>query len=179
MTNKQILPINLKFKILNFKLLTGITLLIGLLGYLFIGLLPTKAYADLDIGVFPPILQVNATAPTDAKANVSVSNLTDQTVNLDILFKEFTQDENENGQVKYLQPKEFIGADPLIFDKIKILEGNNPINSLTLSPKAQKTLTLEINIPKDEPPSDYYFSILFVSKPVANSQKNSTQSGGR
>jgi len=112
-----------------------------------------KAHASgLSLGISPPILQITAEPGANIKAPIIIQNLGDESIELDIVFK------------------------PPIFDKVQILDQNNPIQSLTLSPKQEKKLLLKIDIPKNETDSEYYFSIQFISKPsILNSNLNYSQ----
>jgi hypothetical protein len=135
MSNTTNIQINkLFFFILHFAL-------IGLLGYLFIGLFSPSAKADgFSLAISPPLIQIQTLAPAQIKTPIIIQNLSDESVELDILFSP-------------------------IFDKAQILEENNPIKSLTLPPKQEKKLFLKIDISENETDSDHYFSIQFISKP--------------
>lgn len=154
--------------------------LIGLLGYLSIGLfLPKHAFAEgFALGVYPPILQIDATPPTSIKQNITLVNQSGNTVSLSVSFKPFTQNENDNGEVEYTDS--FFAADPNIFQKIQLLENNSPMTVIQLAPKQQKTFTLHIGLPKNEPAGDYYFSIVFSANPSSAPTDNSSSalSGG-
>lgn len=137
------------------------------LGYWVIGLLvvlvvfPAKtSAAGLSLGVSPPILQIDALPPASINTPITIQNFTDANVTFDIIFKPFTASKKENGQVEYL-PKQ----DLPIFEKMQILDNEHSIKTLTLGPSQSKTLNLHIGIPKDEPPKDYYFSIVFIANP--------------
>lgn len=148
-------------------------LLIVLLGlcFLFLTLAPEKAEAQgVSLGVFPPILQIQAVPPTDVKSKILIENLGDSPVSLQIGIKPFTASGKENGQVTYLS--DFSYADPFIFDKMQILDGDSSIDSLTLAPGQQKELTLEIALPQNEILGDYYFSIVFLSNNQPPSDSN-------
>ncbi len=166
MTNIQILPIK-QGPLLRI-------LAICLLGYLFIGLFPEKANASaFSVSVYPPVIKINATAPVGLKSVIIVSNPTDQTETFDISFKHFTQADSETGQVRYLRSTELKLKDPLIFERIKIFDGEDEISSLELGPKQQKQLSIQFDITEEETISDYYFSIIFTSsKPTSDAQKN-------
>jgi hypothetical protein len=49
-----------------------------------------------------------------------------------------------------------------------------PVESITLGPKQQKTLSMKVNIPEDITISDYYFSIIFVSTNSRITESNSS-----
>ncbi|MEK7534453.1 MAG: hypothetical protein AAB600_03890 [Patescibacteria group bacterium] len=107
--------------------------------------------SSLSLSISPPIIQVTAQAPANIKTPIIIQNLEDESIELDIIFKPFAASESKN-------------EDSLIFEKVQILDANNPIQSLTLSPKQEKKLFLKIDIPKNETDSEYYFSIQFISK---------------
>ncbi|MCL6096359.1 MAG: hypothetical protein M1444_01580 [Patescibacteria group bacterium] len=117
--------------------------------------------AGISLGVFPPILQIQATPPTDVRSKILIENSGNDPVDLRIGIKPFTASDSENGQVTYLS--DFSYVDPFIFDKMQILDGDTSIDSITLAPGQQKELTLEIALPQGEPLGDYYFSIVFIS----------------
>lgn len=108
--------------------------------------------AGLSLAISPPLLQITSLAPAQIKTPITIQNLSDESVELDILLKPLT---SLNNQLKA----------PSIFDKIQILEENTLVESLTLAPKQRKKLFLKIDIPVQEPDSDHYFSIQFISKP--------------
>ncbi|MFH1536224.1 MAG: hypothetical protein ABIC96_04125 [Patescibacteria group bacterium] len=148
-------------KIENLKLKIGLLVVLVVLV-----VFPEKASASgISLGVSPPIIQIDTQAPSSIKAPFSIKNLGDENQELSILFKPFKASPQENGEVSYLPIDEIPGADPFIFEKIHIIDNDQSIVSVTLAPGQQKDLTLSIEIPRDEPPSDYYFSITFMSHP--------------
>ncbi|HSD98776.1 MAG TPA: hypothetical protein VLB73_03715 [Patescibacteria group bacterium] len=163
---------NTKYKTLNTHYFL-FSLLIGLLGYLCIGLFPANAFAaDFALGVYPPILQIQATAPTIISKDITVVNASQDTENVSVTLRPFTASGTNNGQVLYLPVGTKMLPDKDIFQKVQILDGDTPISSLSLAPKQKKTLTLRIGLPKDEPGADYYFSVLFVSTDSVNQDAN-------
>lgn len=138
-----------------------------------------KSFAqDVNVGVYPPVFQITATPPSDIRTNFFVQNLSDKdSVDLDIAVKPFTAGDRENGEVSYQQDLSTY-EDPYIFEKMEILDGENSVSSITLAPKQKKNLVLHIQIPKEETSSDYYFSILFISKAGDNVQLNGSQATG-
>lgn len=134
-------------------------------------LLATPAHADFSLGVYPPILQIDATPPTSIKQNITLVNQSDSAVSLSVGFKPFTQNDNDNGEVQYTD--NFFAADPSIFQKIQLLDNNSPMSVIQLAPKQQKTFTLHVGLPKNEPAGDYYFSIVFSANPSSAPTDNS------
>lgn len=119
---------------------------------------------EISLGVYPPILQIQTEAPAGIKTPFTIVNSSNDTLAVDIILKPFTASPKQDGTIQLLPDNQPIpGNDPHIFDNMQIYDGSSVITSLTLAPQQQKTLELHIGLPKDEPPSDYYFSILFIS----------------
>lgn len=129
-------------------------------------LLVTEASAaPSSIEVYPPIIQIKAIAPVILQTPIIIKNPGEQTEVFTISLKPFTQSDEQNGQVRYLKDKEFDFADPLMLQRIKVLEDGIEISQVELAPKQQKQLKITIDIPEGEIASDYYFSLLFTSTP--------------
>lgn len=159
-----------KLKILN------LSFILGLLFFTFSFLFLAKASAQsVSLGVYPPILQVNTTPPAEASSPISIYNLTDNSVNVKIILKPFTASGSENGNPAYLDQSP---TQSFIANNVKILDGKNIIDSITLSAKETKKIALSINIPKDQSRSDYYFSVIFISSEQSQIESNSSQSLG-
>ena len=134
--------------------------------------------SSLSLGVFPPIIQIDATPPADVSSPIEIQNMNEDPVQLKIIFKAFKASPSENGTPEYLKDGVSFGDDPFFFQKVKILDGEDMVGSIELAPKQIKKLTLNINIPADQPPSDYYFSVLFISKTQLEADTNNTQAAG-
>src|SRR5258706_6823604 len=152
------------------------TLLLAISYMLYAG----KIQADeFSLGVYPPIIQIQADVPVGIKKDITVVNASDNPQEVSIVLRQFTSSPYNNGQVSYLPDYAVPHPDKDIVQKIQILDGNEPANSLTLAPKQKKVVTLRIGLPKDEPPGDYYFSVLFVSSSqVSTIQNGSTINAG-
>lgn len=140
-------------------------------------ILCTPAHAqELSLSISPPIIQIDATPPTSIKTKIAITNGSDDPVDLTIEVKPFKQSEDNNGQVEFLDESNgFPGNDPLIYEKMEMLDENNTsVNELMLSPKQEKQLILHIVLPKDEPSGDYYFTVLFTSKDNVIDQENAS-----
>ncbi len=127
----------------------------------------------VDIGIYPPIFEVQATTPSDINAPFTIENFTENPVDLKLSLKPFTASQDENGQVTFADDSSNF-PDPNLFQKVIITDNGNQIDTITLSPKQKKELNLRIIIPVDQPKGDYYFSIVFTSNPVGNNTSNST-----
>ena len=142
-------------------------------------LVPKIAEASsISLGIYPPIIQVDTTPPASISAPLEIHNLGDDSVQLKIILKPFKASDSENGQLTYLKDNESFGDDPLFLQRVKIFDDQDLIDSLDLAPKQVKKLTLNIEIPSDEPPSDYYFSVIFVSKTQLETDLNASQNAG-
>ncbi len=128
------------------------------------------------LGVYPPIFQIDATAPANIQAPLTIENQGNDPVNLRIEFRPFVSSDQEDGQIKYIRELEANFEDPLIFQRVKIFDGANQITTLSLSPQQKKDLTLRIDLPRDEPATNYYFSIIFLSGENPSIGSNSSQS---
>ncbi len=159
---------NYDLKIKNWKLKIFLILLISLI--LNLKSAPSAQAQGVSLGVFPPILQIQATPPTDVKSKILIENLGNDPVDLKIGLKPFEASDKENGEVTYLS--DYNLADPFIFDKMQILDGDTSIDSITLSPGQKKELMLEIALPQGEPLGDYYFSIIFMSANALSANSN-------
>jgi len=154
-----------------------IVLFSGIVYFFFIILPSDIKAASFDLAINPSILQIELSPPAivEAKESLTIENFSDIPLTLSLQYKPF-RPKDESGMIEYLRKEDPLpGADPLIFQRIHLLEKNNPVEEITLAPRQIKKLDLKMTIPKDEPLSDYYFAILFVSKEEEQSS-NSLQS---
>ncbi|MDZ4228197.1 MAG: hypothetical protein U1E54_03050, partial [Candidatus Levybacteria bacterium] len=132
-----------------------------------------KAEASaLSLGIDPPIIVINAIPPTAVTSPLNIQNKSDTQVTLQIQLKSFKA-KGENGELEYSKET------PEIFKNIQVLDANVPVESTTLGPRQQKSLSLNINIPQDTNVSDYYFSVVFIStnSPPIESSSSINQAG--
>jgi len=128
---------------------------------------------SIDVGIYPPIIQITTKPPATPRANFFIQNNSTDPLDLNIVLKPFTSSDMENGQVSFDTNQTF--DDPNFLQKVQIFDGSTPVTSVYLGPKEKKNLSMEIDIPKEEPLSDYYFSLLFVSKTGDFSNVNLSQ----
>lgn len=149
-------------KIKNYKL--KITLLVLSTLFCILSTTQVKAASSFDLSVSPSIFQADLTPPSNAqvKEQLVLENKGDEPLDLAIVFRHF-RPADESGQVEYLKEDETPGADPLIFQRVAVEENGQRLQRVLIPPKTTKKYNLHINVPKDEPPSDYYFSILFIN----------------
>lgn len=123
--------------------------------------------ASLGLSVNPPITVINVIPPTSTTSQISIQNNGDTQTVFQIQIKPFKA-KGENGELEYSRE-----ALPIIKD-IQILDAGTPVESVTLDPKQEKKLSLNINIPQNITISDYYFSIIFISTNSHSEESNST-----
>jgi len=128
---------------------------------------------SVDIGIYPPVFQIQATTPSDVKIPFSVENFTNSSVPLTIALQPFSADQTEDGNITYLQAVDY--PDPNLPERIQVWDGDNSIGALTLGPQQKKDLTLEVQIPDNEPKGDYYLSLIFSSDTNSSNNTNSSQ----
>lgn len=160
-------------KVINYKLQVTMFLV---LATCYLLLAPWANAADVSLGIYPPIIQVNTIPPADVQSPLSIINQGDSEINVRIELRPFVSSDQEDGQITYVTPKEANFADPLILDRVKIYDGDTPVDNFSLAPGQKKDLTLRISVPKDSPQTDYYFSIVFLSSPNNNQGVTSSQS---
>jgi hypothetical protein len=137
-------------------------------------LLASSAHAQsVDLGIYPPVFQIQATTPSDVKIPFFIQNFTNSSIPLTLSLQPFTANQTENGDITYLDTANY--ADPFLPERIQVLDGDNAIGNLTLSPQQKKDLTLEVQIPGNEPKGDYYLSLIFSSGTVNLNNANSSQ----
>lgn len=152
---------------------------IALLAFAFLFLALETSFAQaVDLGIYPPIFQVVTTPPADVKAPFFIQNYSDNAVILKVALKPFEAADSEDGQITFLNNASSY-PDPFLLDRVGILDKGTPLNSLTLSPKQRKDLTLEIKIPGNEIKGDYYFTLVFysVNSPATTSNESFTKTG--
>lgn len=123
-----------------------------------------KAASSFDLSVSPQIYQIELTPPSQAlaKQTLTLENPGNDPLPIHLEYR-FFKPEGSNGDIIYLAKNSKVGNDPNILDKIGLFDKDEKIESLTLPPKTKKQFDLIVSIPKDEPPGDYYFSIIFLA----------------
>lgn len=135
------------------------------------------AYADsISLGVYPPIIRIDALAPADINASISVENQGNTLINLTPELRPFKPSDEEDGKVSFTNEKDANFKDPSLFEKVKLFDkSGSEVDSIDLSPKQKKDFILNIKLPSDEPPADYYFSVVFIASAENQTSINSSQ----
>lgn len=120
--------------------------------------------STFDLSVSPSIFQIelNPPAVADVKETLTLENNSDEPLSLTLIYRPF-RPSGDNGELTYLKENESPGNDPLIFQRISVLDNGKRLESFIIPPKTKKQYDLAISIPKNEPPGDYYFSLIFVT----------------
>ena len=117
----------------------------------------------VDLGIYPPVFQVQTTSPADVKAPFFIENFSDSSINLVISLKPFTAAPMENGTISFSADLSSF-PDPSLLQRIRVEDDNNSqIQTLTLAPKQKKNLSLAIEITNNQSKGDYYVSLVFTS----------------
>ncbi len=130
----------------------------------FIFLLPSAQAEGISLSVSPSILQIEAIPPSDTKSPITLENLGNNSVNIQVLFKPFRASRKENGEIVYINDNEIPGTYKNIFNQIRITDNGIVTNNFEMGPKQKKNLELQFTIPKNETSSDYYFSVIFLAR---------------
>lgn len=129
-----------------------------------------KVFAEaISLAIDPPILQINAIPPAIIRSPIIITNRGDSPVILRTSFKPFIASDREDGQIKYVKEELGLG--------VKLLEDSGEaVDEFELSPNQEKNLMLLIDIPRDSPASDHYFSIIFLTGKSSESNASSSES---
>lgn len=133
---------------------------------------------EFSLGVYPPILEISAQPPANIEADINIKNLSDSPQNLKIIFKSFRPSEKGDGTLRYINKDIIEGPDPLILQKIKIYDGENPMHEILLDPFESRNLTLKIDLETNAPLGDYYFSVIFLSTVTQDADVSQSQVPG-
>jgi hypothetical protein len=133
---------------------------------------------SVDLGIYPPVFQIQTTPPSNVTTPFSIQNFADSSVDLTISLKPFTAAPEENGTVSFLNDLSSY-PDPSLLGRIYVFDGNESIQTITLAPQQKRNLTLVIEIPKDEVKGEYYMALTFTSnnKNAINSSSSQASAG--
>ncbi len=133
-----------------------------------------KTYAQgVSVGIYPPIMQMDTTAPTNANADFYLQNQSQESVDFNIIVKPFRPNNNIDGEIELVDNIASF-PDPLFVNRVKVLSEGEAIKSLSIGPKQTEKLVLEVTLPPNQIKGDYYFTVLFVSSPKSLIKTNST-----
>ena len=128
-------------------------------------MLPKIADADgYSLEINPGIIKIKASPPALVKTGIRIKNLSDNPIELGYILKPFVASEKNSGQIKYLLYSDYTSKNFNFLQRIKVLEDNQAISKIILSPKQEKNLTILIDLPQEEEQADHYFSIVFLTQ---------------
>ena len=137
---------------------------------------PKETSADgTSFSISPSTIFVQAKSPADVWTPFTIQNKNNQPVTFTIGYKSFDPAASQNGQVVFLPNSSPVpGVDKNIFQKMQVIDDNNiSHDTVALGPKQSERLRLHIRLPKNEPTSDYYFSLLFLENTTQSDQNGS------
>lgn len=130
----------------------------------------------LDLGVNPPIIQIDATSPASINSPITIENSGEDLLEIEVLFRPFKANSLENGTVEYFkQTDTFPSGNILFLQRVQLRQNNHTIKTFRLAPQEQKTFELHIGLPKNEVPADYYFSVVFLGRTATDSSDETTE----
>lgn len=149
-----------KHRFLNFSLTLFGSLVLCLLGFLFIDQSSFAQGASLTI--YPPVIEVQALPPSSPLVPITIQNNNENDITLKIALIPFKQ-KGLNGDIE-LNPEAIDqGFYKYFKDKIQFLVDGKKTETITLAPLETKEVDLNINLQKGDPPGDYYYSIVFLT----------------
>lgn len=144
--------------------ITSIIFLFTIFYLLFsIGFVYAQRPDDFSLGIFPPVLEITADPPAKIDAKITIQNLNENNQELSVAFQPFRLSKNNDGTIEHISQGSISDPYPLIIERVKLFDGETPVDSLSLGPFESKILSLKINLDKDAPLGDYYFSVIFSS----------------
>lgn len=134
-----------------------------LVGYLTLILIlfPKIAFAEeKGIGIYPPIIKINATAPSNITVPITLKNLEDKPIEAQISIRPFSI--GRTGKINLILYKDYTKEMISLIENIKFQEEDQNVSKLVFSPNETKKLSLAIDIAKESKIKDFYFSLLFL-----------------
>lgn len=116
------------------------------------------------LSIYPTIIKIKANPPAHVKTGIKIKNLSDNPIELGYVLKSFTASQENPGQIKYLLYSDYTSKNFNFLQRIKVMEDNQAISKIILSPKQEKNLTILIDLPQEEEQADHYFSIVFLTQ---------------
>lgn len=139
-------------------------------GFLLVSAGPAAAQ-ELNVGIYPPVIQVDAIPPALVNTVISIQNGSDQTATYSIFLMPFKDTKDKNGETEY--DRSLLTTYKSFFGKVRVMEGNKVVTQVSLAPHQTKEINLRIAVPKGETPRDYYFAILFISNAGGETDQSS------
>ena len=132
---------------------------------------PTASGQDFATGINPPILFIEAEAPANISAPITIENQSDQTITYGIYLRPFKANSEGTGVPNYeINPsseyEEFL-------ENVQVQDEGEDITAITLGPRQSRELVLKINVEENAPPVDRYFTVVFLSTEPEEDEESS------
>lgn len=158
----------MKYNTLTVQVLTGVLSL-----FIISSFSAQDIFADgTSLSIAPSVMQISTQTPADITTPFTLSNQSEQSINLHFGYKAWDTQASSNGTVVFLsQNQMMLGPDKKIFEKMQVLsDTNTSLTSVNIGPKQTKNLQLHIKLPENEPEGDYYFTLVFLQSPKKENQ---------
>lgn len=143
----------------------------------FAGVAVPTAYAnEVGLKIAPSVFQIQSQIPGEVQTPFTIENQSSDPITLKIGYKIINKLASQEGIVTFLNDTDAsTSTNKAIFDQIQVIdEDNNSRDVVELGPKQKKKLMLRINLPKEIPTTDYYFSLIFAhDNPLKTDQTQS------
>jgi hypothetical protein len=140
---------------------------------------PQPVYADTtSLTIAPSVLKIHAAPSSTVIAPFSITNNGNDALHLELEIRFFRDAGNDDGSIMYINQTNTKGSksNQNFIKTVQVTDPKDqdiPVSSLDLGPKQRKELTLHIDVSRNEPAADYYFSVLFLTTPPSSDNKTS------
>ncbi len=117
---------------------------------------------EQSLSVYPPIIEVQTTAPSSPAVPIIIQNNSQEEVSLKIDLIPIKQS-GATGRVTFVPELSDSGFYKYYKERTQILLDGKKISSITLDSLESKEIVLNINLNRGDPPGDFYYAITFVS----------------
>ena len=130
--------------------------------------------SGFSVGFIRTISKITQETQTTSTIPIYLQNYdANNAIDLNFQIRPFVPSNKFDGQAEIVPQTTTLNADyQNLLSHIKIIDGDSQISKLTLSPTQRKQITLTIEIPKDFPQGDYYFSFIAKSNPSSLDDTN-------
>lgn len=130
-----------------------------------------KVYAEeFSLSLYPPVLELGGAPGETVDASLSLKNNSPTPVTLNIKLIPFAA-AKETGQIQFLGESDASFAQTKhILQNTTILDRGSPLETITLAPRQEKRLDVQIVLNDKEQSGDHYYSVVFEQ-----SEKSITQ----
>lgn len=110
------------------------------------------------IQVSPPVVELKGDPGKTVTTNISVTNVTDQTMVLSLNVNDFEADKSEAGTPHII-------VDPREKSPYSLRDYIQPLQDFQLGPREQEAVKITLNIPKNASPGGHYGVVRFTAAP--------------